>query len=73
MKCHVCGGKLGHTVSSLPFRVGKRSILVIKNLPVWECGNCSEFLLEDEVMERIELLISRVDEAAELEVVSYAA
>lgn len=45
----------------------------IKDLPVWECANCSELLLEDEVIARVEELISRVDEAAELQVVTFAA
>ena len=64
---------LERTMGNLPFRVSKRAILVIKELPVWECGNCGEFLLDDEVMGRVEELIGRVDEAAELEVVSFAA
>jgi len=73
MKCPVCGGKLERTVSSLPFRVSRRAILVVRELPAWECGNCSELLLDDEVMGRIEESIGRVDEAAELEVVYFAA
>ena len=73
MKCHICGGKLERTVSSLPFRVSRKAIIVIKDLPIWECGNCSEFLIEDEVMGRVEEIVSRVDEAAELEVVTFAA
>jgi YgiT-type zinc finger domain-containing protein len=64
---------LERTVSSLPFRVSKRAILMVKELPVWECGSCTEFLIDDEVMGRIEELIGRVDEAAELEVVDFAA
>jgi len=73
MKCHVCGGKLEHTVTSLPFRVSSRAILVIKELPVFECVNCTEFFLEDEVMVRVEELVAKVDEGAELEVVHFAA
>ena len=61
------------TESSLPFRVSRKAILVIRELPVWECGNCGEFLLEDEVMGRVEEMVGRVDEAAELEVVTFAA
>ena len=73
MKCQICGGSLEKTTASLPFRVSRSGILVVRNLPVWECSNCSEYLLEDEVMTRVEELISRVDEAAELEVVTFAA
>lgn len=73
MKCHICGRNPEQTVSSLAFRVSRTAILVIKGLPVLECGNCGEFLLEDKIMARVEELISRVDEAAELEVVTVAA
>ena len=53
--------------------LSREANLVIKDLLVWECSNCSELLLEDEVMGRVEESIGRVDEAAELEVVSSAA
>ena len=73
MKCHVCGGKLEHTVTSLPFRVSNRSILIIKELPVFECLNCTEFFIEHDIMARVEEIIGQVDESAELEVVHFAA
>jgi hypothetical protein len=34
---------------------------------------CTEYLLEDAVMSRVDELLGRVDSAAELEVVKYAA
>jgi len=73
MNCHVCGGKLKQSVTSLPFRLSSRAILVIKELPVLECVNCTEFSLDDEVMVRVEELIAKVDKGAELEVVNFAA
>jgi len=40
---------------------------------MFECTNCTEFLIEDSVMEKVEDLLGRTDEAAELEVIAYAA
>ena len=73
VKCHVCGGRLEPTVSDLPFCLGPTSIVVIKKLPVLECTNCTEFSIEDPVMARVESLLEQTDEAAELEVIAYAA
>ena len=73
MKCHVCGGRLEPSTTDLPFRTGPSAIVIIKGVPALECTNCPEFLLEDPVMERVEGLLSRTDEAAELEIVAYAA
>ena len=67
----VCG-QLERELSCLPFRVGRRTILVIRDLPVWECCSCSEFQLEDEVMVKVEELVIKVNEAAELKVVTFA-
>ena len=44
-----------------------------KELPVLQCERCSEYLLEDRVMERVETMIGKVDKGAELEIVRYAA
>lgn len=73
MKCHVCGGTLEPTISDLPFRVAPTTIVIVKRLPVLECSNCTEYTLEDHVMEKVENLLDRTDEAAELEIVAYAA
>ena len=71
MKCHVCGGRLTATVSDFPFRLGPTTIVVIKQLPALECGNCAEFSIEDPVMEIVERLLKQTDGAAELAVISY--
>ena len=57
MKCYVCGERLEPTISDLPFRLGPTSIVVIKKLPVLECTNCTEFSIEDPVMEKVEGLL----------------
>jgi hypothetical protein len=38
-----------------------------------QCGACREYLIEDDVMARIDSLLGRADSTAELEVIRYAA
>jgi YgiT-type zinc finger domain-containing protein len=73
MKCHMCGSKLKPLITDLPFKISETTIVILKALPVLQCENCSEFALEDPVMERVEQMLERVDVAAELEIIRYAA
>ncbi len=73
MKCRVCGSVLQTVRTDLPFKVHDRSIVIFKELPVHQCQNCSEYLIEDPVMARIDELLSGVDSAAELEIIRFAA
>ena len=73
MKCHVCGGGMLATRSDMPFKTGPQSIVILKEMPVLQCGNCGEFLIEDAVMERVETILANADQDAELEIVRYAA
>ena len=73
MKCGVCGSEMGSMVTDLPFKVSETSIVILKDLPVLQCNNCSEYLLDDPVMARVEEILDKVDTAAELEVIRYAA
>lgn len=73
MKCHMCGGKMSSTITDLPFKVGDKTIIIVKELPVFQCDTCSDYLLDDLVMKRVEEMVKQVDEAAELEVIRYAA
>jgi len=73
MKCHVCGSRLAHQVTDLPFKIGDRSIVILKGLPVLQCENCGEYLIEDNVMARVEQMLAKVDSASELEIIRYAA
>ena len=49
MKCNNCGAELQSTSTNLPFKVTETSIVIIKGLPVIQCGSCTEYLLEDSV------------------------
>lgn len=73
MKCHVCGGRMRKTITDLPFKLGDHRILVMKNLPVEQCDSCSEYLIEDRIMQDVDAVIGNINQAAELEVRQYAA
>ena len=73
MKCRVCGSILQAITTDLPFKVHDKGIVILKELPVLQCRNCAEYLIEDPVMARIEELLSTVDRAAELEIIPFAA
>lgn len=73
MKCHQCGSEFEQIKTDLPFKVSDTAIVVVKGVPVLQCQGCREYLLEDEVMARIDAILDRFDGNAELEVVPYAA
>ena len=73
MKCHICGSGLQALITDLPFKISDTTIVILKGLPVLQCENCSEYLLDDPIMGRVEEILDRVDAAAELEIIRYAA
>jgi len=73
MKCHVCGGGMKRVTTQFPFKISDNSIVIIKNMPAFQCDNCTEYLIEDKVMAKVDEILSRVDSAAELEIFRYAA
>jgi len=73
MKCHVCGSSMRPVFTGLPFKVSDKTIVILKGLPMLQCDNCSEYMLEDRVMRRGGEILDKVDVAAELEVIRYAA
>lgn len=73
MKCHMCGGEVKGATSDMPFKLEANRIVIFKNLPVLQCGQCGEYLLEDTVMKRVEEMLDCIDASAELEIVRYAA
>ena len=73
MRCAVCGAELTATRTDLPFKVRETSIVILKNLPVVQCENCPEYLIEDGVLRRIDEILARVDSGAEVEIIRYAA
>ncbi len=73
MKCTVCGGELNRTMTDLPFKIGESSIVILKGLPVLQCAKCPEYLMEDEVLRRVDEILAKVESGTELEIVRYAA
>ena len=73
MKCRVCGSTLRASITDLPFKVGERTIVILKDLPVSLCEACSEYLIADAVFARVETLLSKVDASVELEIIPFAA
>jgi len=73
MKCHACGSKMKSIIADLPFKVNETTIVILKALPVLQCDSCSEYLLDDPVLKRVDEILEKVDSAAELEVIKYAA
>ena len=73
MKCGVCGARMIAALTNLPFKLSEERIVILKQLPVLQCTSCREYLIEDTVMARVEMLLGRTDSTAELEVLRYAA
>lgn len=73
MRCRLCGGTLESRVTDLPFKIGDTTIVVVRALPVLQCGQCGETELEDDAMRRVDQLLAGVDKSAELEIIRYAA
>ncbi len=73
MKCTVCAAPMQHVVTDLPFKLSTSTIAIVKHVPVLECTNCREYLLDDDTMGRVEDILNKIDESTELGVVDFAA
>ncbi|HVN86361.1 MAG TPA: YgiT-type zinc finger protein [Candidatus Binatia bacterium] len=73
MKCAVCSGLMKPVTTSLPFKLSDERIIILKGIPVLQCGSCAESLLEDAVMARADAMLGKLDGGAELAVIRYAA
>ena len=73
MKCTVCGAEMRATRSDLPFKTTEQTIVIVKSLPVLQCPNCPQYLIEDAVLSRVDKILATIDGAAELEIIRYAA
>jgi YgiT-type zinc finger domain-containing protein len=73
MRCTTCGATLQSLKTDLPFKVTDKTIVILKQLPVLQCVNCSAYEIEDAIITRVEELLSAVDRATELEIIRFAA
>jgi YgiT-type zinc finger domain-containing protein len=72
MKCDVCRTEMTAMNADLPFKVRDAGIVILKALPVLQCDNCPQYLLEDTVLAQVDKILQRVDAAKELAIVRYA-
>ncbi|MBI1955445.1 MAG: YgiT-type zinc finger protein [Acidobacteria bacterium] len=73
MKCTVCGAAMRTTTSDLPFKTTEQTIVILKSLPILQCENCAQYLMEDAVLGRVDEILATINGAAELEIIRYAA
>ena len=73
MKCAVCGSEMRATTSDLPFKTTEQTIVIVKSLPILQCENCAQYLIEDAVLGRVDEILATINGAAELEIIRYAA
>lgn len=70
--CHICGSIFQSIITSMPIKLNNFSIVIIKELPVLQCENCNEFIIEDEIMKKVDCILEKIDSSAEFEILSYA-
>ena len=73
MKCGVCGGELNKVKTDLPFKLDANAIVIMKDLPVLQCANCPEYLIEDDILRWVDEVLAKGERGTELEIVRYAA
>ena len=73
MKCRTCGGAMETKSTDLPFKVGESAIVIIKDPPVVQCPQCSEYVISDRVMMSVEHILASINKGAVLEIVRYTA
>jgi len=72
MICRSCGDELEKVTTDLPFKVTNNSIVIIKNLPVLQCKNCNEYIIEDPIMEKVNHILEKIDKTVEVEILNFA-
>jgi YgiT-type zinc finger domain-containing protein len=59
MKCRVCASHLQPMRTDLPFKISERTIVIVKDLPVFQCERCSEYSMDDATFARVVKTLSR--------------
>ena len=59
-------------MTDIPFKLSARTIAILKDLPVLQCGQCAEYVIEDSTMEKVEARLEKVDPNLELEIVGFS-
>jgi YgiT-type zinc finger domain-containing protein len=71
--CTTCGSDLEERVTDLPFKLGDRSIVIVKAVPVLQCPCGNAYLLRHAVMAAVDRLLDGAEKDAELSILRYAA
>jgi YgiT-type zinc finger domain-containing protein len=70
-RCYFCGGKLTPGLTTLPFVVGTK-VVVIKDVPAEVCNQCSEAVMPSEVAAVVDRLLKQVERSGfEVTIVTY--
>jgi YgiT-type zinc finger domain-containing protein len=63
MRCIYCRGEMERKTA--PFQIDREGYhLTLEEVPAWVCGQCGECYFEDREVDRIQAVISTVDEKA---------
>ncbi|OGP75458.1 MAG: hypothetical protein A2V86_12790 [Deltaproteobacteria bacterium RBG_16_49_23] len=63
MKCRVCGDVMEALITTLEFEVSKATFVFIKDLPIHQCNNCGEYLLDDSVKKEVDGILGKIEVA----------
>ncbi len=58
-RCYFCGGKLTPGLTTLPFVVSTK-VVVVKDIPAEVCNQCSEAVMSSEVAAVVDRLLKQV-------------
>ena len=65
MRCTVCAGQPRTATTDLPFKVSDTTIVILKRLPVVQCARCPDYLIDDEVLRKVDEILARVEGGTE--------
>ena len=72
MNCFFCKGEMKRSTTT-HFVDLKKCMVIVKNVPCWECQKCGEIVLDDVVVKRLDDIVRRVSEfMTEIAVVEYS-
>ena len=71
MICYLCEGQYKKATTT-HFVDLKKCMVIVKNVPCWECEQCGEVIYDDDVVDRLDKIIKKVSEMmTEIAVVDY--
>ena len=73
MTCFFCKGEMKPSTTT-HFVDLKKCMVIVKNVPCWECQKCGEIFLDNDVVKRLDSIIEKLGELmTEIAVVEYNA